>query len=226
MWPAILWGAGLGALGGLLTGNDPLKGAVVGGATGGLLNGIPAGTLSLEPAKIAASGAPTGMGVSLAPVASNAPLSFSLAPDAVSSGAGINLSGTLGGVNAPYTGFASGATGELGANMAFSPYRNIGMTTSADIAGKGSIDNLAKYATGSGADIMAKDPSMWDKISPYMNVRDLTGAAMVGAQYQQRPQLPTAPSGGVSRGQAPQGTDVMALLQTIKQPEKKRISLV
>ena len=49
---------------------------------------------------------------------------------------------------------------------------------------------------------------------------------MLATQYQQKPQLPTAPSGGVSRGQAPQGTDVMALLQTIKQPERKRISLM
>ena len=36
-------GAGLGALGGLLTGNDPIKGAALGGATGGLLGGLPAG---------------------------------------------------------------------------------------------------------------------------------------------------------------------------------------
>lgn len=68
--------------------------------------------------------------------------------------------------------------------------------------------------------------SLFDDLKPYFNVRDLTGAAQVAAQYQQRPQMPTAPAGGVSRGQAPQGTDVMALLQTIKQPERRRISLV
>lgn len=184
----LLWGAGLGALGGLLTGQDPLKGAAIGGATGGLLGGLPAGAWGGGSAQ-ALSTTPAGVGVNLAP-ASMADASLSLAPV----------------VN-------SAVPTSIGIDLAAAP------------AGAG-ISNLGQYATGAGTNIMAATPTMFDEIKPYLNVRDLTGAAMVGAQYQQRPQLPTAPSGGVSRGQAPQGTDVMALLQTIKQPEKKRISLV
>lgn len=185
----LLMGAGIGALGGLLTGKDPLKGALVGGATGGLLGGLPAGAWGGGSATVAGSTAPASMGVSLAPA--------SLADDALS------LSPTLN--SAVPTG--------MGIDLASAP------------AGMG-IENIGQYATGAGTDIMAATPSMWDELSPYLNVRDLTGAAMVGAQYQQRPQMPTAPAGGIQRGQSPQGTDVMALLQTIKQPERRRISLV
>jgi len=188
-WTPILMGAGLGALGGLLTGNDPLKGAAVGGATGGLLGGLPAGAWGGSSAK-ALSTAPTGMGVSLAPA--------SFVDDALS------LSPTLN--SAVPTG--------MGINLAAAP------------AGGAGISNLGQYATGAGTNIMAATPTMYDQISPYLNVRDLTGAAQVASQYSQRKPLPTAPAGGVSRGQAPQGTDVMALLQTIKQPERRRISLV
>jgi hypothetical protein len=221
----MLIGAGIGALGGLLTGRDPLKAAAVGGATGGLFGNIPAGSWMGGGAEVAKS-APSSMGVSLAPVSKDAAMSFSLAPETISSGAGINLTGTPVGVNVPYSGFSGGATGELGANLGFTPYRDVGMQVSAPMAGKGSIDNLSQYATGSGADIMAKDPSMWDQLSPYMNVRDLTGAGLVAAQYQQRPQMPTAPAGGIQRGQAPQGTDVMALLAGVKPREQRRISLL
>jgi hypothetical protein len=185
----LLMGAGIGALGGLLTGQDPLKAAAIGGATGGLFGNIPAGSWMGGSASVAGSTAPTGMGVSLAPA--------SLADDALS------LSPTLN--SAVPTG--------MGINLASAP------------AGMG-VENIGQYATGTGTNLMAAAPTMWDEISPYMNVRDLTGAGLVAAQYQQRPQLPTAPSGGISRGQAPQGTDVMALLAGVKPREQRRISLL
>jgi hypothetical protein len=185
----LLMGAGIGALGGLLTGKDPLKAAAIGGATGGLFGNIPAGSWMGGSASVAGNTAPTGMGVSLAP-ASFADDALSLSPtlnSAVPTGMGINL--------------ASAPTG-MG------------------------VENIGQYATGTGTNLMAAAPTMWDEISPYMNVRDLTGAGLVAAQYQQRPQLPTAPSGGISRGQAPQGTDVMALLAGVKPREQRRISLL
>jgi hypothetical protein len=55
----LLWGAGLGALGGLLTGQDPLKAAAIGGATGGLFGNIPAGSWMGGSASVAGSTAPT-----------------------------------------------------------------------------------------------------------------------------------------------------------------------
>ena len=189
----LLMGAGIGALGGLLTGRDPLKSAAIGGATGGLLGGLPAGAWGGGSASVAGSTAPAGMGVSLAPA--------SLADDALSLAPSLNSAVPTG----------------MGIDLASAP------------AGMG-IENIGQYATGAGTDIMAATPSMYDslasELSPYFDVRDLTGAGLTAAMNQQRPQMPTAPAGGIQRGQAPQGTDVMALLQTIKQPERRRISLV
>jgi hypothetical protein len=116
-------------------------------------------------------------------------------------------------------------------DLSLSPTQNSAVPTGMGInlasapTGMG-VENIGQYATGTGTNLMAAAPTMWDEISPYMNVRDLTGAGLVAAQYQQRPQLPTAPSGGISRGQAPQGTDVMALLAGVKPREQRRISLL
>lgn len=210
-WTPILMGAGFGALGSLLTGNDPIKGAALGGATGGLLGGAPAGEMNLSTGSVAGGGlagvgAPASMGVQLAPsvaAAAEAPISYSLAPE-IAQGAGINLA------NAPLS--------VTEAAYAFNPV--------AQGAGVGSIDNLAQYATGSGYDIMAKQPSMWDKVSPYMNVQNLSGAANVYEKMNQPEQLPVAPAGGISRGQAPQEADVLNLIKSIQIPERRRASLL
>lgn len=228
----MLIGAGTGALGGLLTGKDPLKGALIGGATGGLLSSIPA---------IGAAGAGTGGAkVAIGDIASSTALPTALQGSSLATG-GAGLGSTVGsnaGINfganlastSPYAGFSSGITNELGANMAFNPSSGLGMPDVSSAIGKGSIDNLAQYSTGAGTDIMAKNPSMFDQlsenISPYLNVRDLSGAAQVASQFQPRPQQIQPQSGNVTRGQAPQGTDVMALLQSIKQPERRRITLL
>lgn len=76
------------------------------------------------------------------------------------------------------------------------------------------------------ADVAAAQPSMFDGLDEYFNPRDLGNVALQGIANQPRQQMIQAPAGGISRGQAPQGTDVMALLQTIRQPERRRISLV
>lgn len=193
----ILMGAGIGALGGLLTGRDPLKAAAVGGATGGLLGGLPAGAWGGGGATVAGgSGAATGAATA--------------APSMLSTGASFADDALA--ASSPAT-FGYNASG-------ISPFSMAGQTApmASDIGAGFGVDNIASMSSA--------NPTMWDEISPYLNVRDLTGAAMVGAQFQQRPQMPQAPAGGVTRGQAPQGTDVMALLQTIKQPERRRISLV
>lgn len=185
----LLWGAGIGALGSLLTGNDPLKGAAIGGATGGLLGGLPAGAWSGGQAS-ALSTVPSGTaGIQLAPAAIG-DTALSIAPQAVST--------------APLS---------YGVDLAASP------------AGIG-ISDLGAYATGAGTDIMAKTPTMWDEISPYMNVKNTLGAADLMSRYSQKPQYPSPQGGSVSRGQAPEGAGVMELLKTIKQPERKRITLI
>lgn len=221
----LLIGAGMGALGGLLTGRDPLKGALVGGATGGLLGnfeGIKAGAMNLSTGSVPN----TGYAVGANPAAFLAPQPASLAEG-------------LGGMRTAITpsGAASLGSGEfIAPNMGLVNTETLNTTAQQMYGADNSM--LSNPIMGglnplSDADYtqIASTPatsnsSLFDDIKPYFNVRDLTGAAQVAAQYQQRPQMPTAPAGGIQRGQAPQGTDVMALLQTIKQPEKKRISLV
>ena len=217
-------GAGIGALGGLLTGRDPLKGALVGGATGGLLGnfeGIKAGAMNLSTGSVPNAGYAAGAN----------PAAF-LAPQPAS------LAEGLGGMRTAIT--PSGAA-SLGSGEFIAPNMGLVNTEALNVAAPqtflsqnsmlsnpimGGVNPLSDANYAEIASTPAASSSMWDDIKPYLNVRDLTGAAMVGSQFQQRPQMPTAPAGGVTRGQAPQGTDVMALLQTIKQPERRRISLM
>jgi hypothetical protein len=218
-WTPLLIGAGVGALGGLLTGNDPLKTAALGAAIGG--TGGAAGAWGGGAATAAgtstglatgAGSAAGGTGIALGDVAASSTLPTMLQGSNLASGIGAGTG--IGGATGTGVQLANAGTGLYG----FDP-------VSAAQGGAG-ISNLGQYATGAGTDIMAATPTMWDEISPYMNVRDLTGAGLVAAQYQQRPQMPTAPSGGISRGQAPQGTDVMALLSSVKPREQRRISLL
>jgi hypothetical protein len=175
----MLIGAGTGALGGLLTGRDPLRSALVGGATGGLLSSIPA---------FGAGGVgATGATATSAKLASIDPMS---------------------GVGA----FTDGAAA-------------LGSTALDPVTGQ----ILASQMPNAGVGAFTQQPSMFDSLSetlsPYFNARDMGSVALQSlAQPQQ--QMPQAPAGGVTRGQAPQAQDVMALLASIKQPERRRISLM
>ena len=204
----LLIGAGVGALGGLLTGRDPLKGALVGGATGGLLGSIPA---------LGAAGAGTGGAkVAIGDIAKSGALPASLQ--------GSTLAPV---VDSSIQNIGSNVIGDAGIKLApFAANAPMSYSLAPEVLSGAGINNLASYSTGAGTDIMAKTPSMFDQISPYLNVRDLSGAAQVASQYQPRQQQMQAPSGRVSEGRAPQGTDVMALLQSIKQPERRRITLL
>jgi hypothetical protein len=174
----MLIGAGTGALGGLLTGRDPLRSALVGGATGGLLGSIPA---------FGAGGVgATGATATSAKLASIDPAS----------------------VNA----FTDGAAA-------------LGSTALDPMTGQ----ILASQVPNTGVGAFTQQPSMFDSLSdtlsPYFDARDMGSVALQSlAQPQQ--QMPQAFSGGVTRGQAPQAQDVMALLASIKQPERRRISLM
>lgn len=241
----LLIGAGMGALGGLLTGKDPLKGALIGGATGGLLGGLPAGAWGGGSASVAGGSAGAGAGAGATGYAAGANPAAFLAP----TGQEIGMANAFNmATNAPINVAASAVPtsgsimGEIGGANLVGAGLPTNVTTMQDLATKqlygadnamlgnpmmGGINPLseADYVKIASTPATAGS-SLFDDLKPYFNVRDLTGAAQVAAQYQQRPQMPTAPAGGVSRGQAPQGTDVMALLQTIKQPERRRISLV
>lgn len=171
----MLIGAGTGALGGLLTGNDPLKGAAVGAATGGLLGGIEAGAMNLSTGAIPSV-------ASVDPMSGVRAFTETLAP------------------TAPM--FSSMATDPMTGQM------------------------LASQMPNAGVGAFTQQPSMFDGLGEYFNPRDLGNTALQSIANQEQQPLPIAPAGGVNRGQAPQATDVMALLAGIKQPERRRISLM
>lgn len=175
---------------------DILKGAVIGGGVGGLTGGVGAG---------ASSGlAANGTGIAINDLAASPFLPTALQGSTLATGIGSGATGT-------------GITLAQGAGDLFNPV--------AQGAGMGSINNLAQYSTGTGYDLLARQPTMFDKLKPYLNVKDLSGAAQVASQFQPEP-LPTPQSGNVTRGQAPQGNDVMSLLQSIKLPERRRLTLL
>ena len=184
----ILIGAGIGALGSALFGQNPIKGAALGGVTGGLLGGLPAGAWGGGQAA-ALSTTPASMGISLAPAAVS-DASLALAPEIVST-----------------------APTAYGIDLAASP------------VGTG-ITDLGAYATGTGTNIMARTPSLLDKISPYANVQNLSGAANIYEKFNQPTRMPSPQGGNVSRGQAPEGNGVMDLIKAIRQPERRHISLL
>lgn len=231
----ILWGAGIGALSSMAFGKDPIKGAVLGGATGGLLDKIPAGSFNLSTGSIpdVASGfaagsnpaaflAPTGQEIGMANafnLATNAPLN--VASSAVPTTG--SIIGEIGGANLVGAGLPQSVTSmqDFAASQMYGA--NNTMLNEPMLGGINALDS-ADYAKIASTPAQSTS-SIFDEIRPYLNVRDLTGAAQVASQYQPRP-LPTPQSGQVTRGQAPQGTDVMALLQTIRQPERRRITLL
>lgn len=239
-------GAGLGALGGLLTGNDPIKGAALGGATGGLLGGLPAGAWGGGAAEVAKSGAttgtaalgtggyaaganpaaflaPTGQEIGMANafnMATNAPIN--VAANAVPASG--TIAGEIGGANLVGAGLPTNVTTmqDLAAQQMYGA--NNSMLGNPLMGGVNPLSE-AQYAQIASTPASATT-SLWDDIKPYANIQNLAGASSIMNQYSQRKPLPTAPAGGIQRGQAPQGTDVMALLASIKPREQRRISLL
>jgi hypothetical protein len=241
----MLVGAGVGALGGLLTGQDPLKAAAVGGATAGLFQGLPAGSWMGGGAEVAKTGATTGATLGTGGYAAGANPAAFLAP----TGQEIGMANAFNmATNAPINVAASAVPtsgsimGEIGGANLVGAGLPTNVTTMQDLAAQqmygannamlgnplmGGINPLSEAQYAQIASTPASSASsLFDDLKPYANIQNLTGAAMVADRFNQRPQMPTAPSGGISRGQAPQGTDVMALLASIKPREQRRISLL
>jgi hypothetical protein len=241
----LLWGAGLGALGGLLTGQDPIKGAAIGGATGGLFGNLPAGAWGGGAAEVAKTGAPniaagatpvTLGSASTVPTASELGVGFgygsatpvaSYLPTEMAANYAASASAvpTVAQSFNPYTGLYDDA---LNASESYIDKGFIGSTNFNPVANIGASSQQTPFFSGNEVikDVGIPEESLLDKIKPYANVQNLVGASSIMNQYSQRKPLPTAPSGGVSRGQAPQGTDVMALLASVKPREQRRISLL
>jgi hypothetical protein len=199
----MLIGAGVGALGGVVTGNNPLKTAALGATIGG--TGGAAGAWGGGQAAVA-----KGAGSSIIPQSAGAfEASMGLPNSAlIASGAPMASAFPMG-ANA---GMTAGASGNLvnqdsfiGAGTPFETYTG----------GEGLFSNA-----------MGNIGSSIEDIKPYFNVQNLQGAAMVANQFQPRP-MPSSSGGGISRGQAPApalGGNIQTLLA--KMPERKRISLL
>lgn len=213
----MLIGAGTGALGGLLTGKDPLKGALMGGATGGLLGAVtPAiGAAGVGGGTATATSAATNAGFNAAASGAVPDLARQAAFEAsmglpssalIGSGAPIGTAFPLG----ASSGMVEGASGNL-INPDY--YSNI-LGNQVYTGGEGTFANAIDQFT----------PSI-DGLGKYFDPRDIGNTALQSLGGQQQ-QMPTPQSGQITRGQAPQGNDVMALLQSMKLPDRKRITLV
>jgi hypothetical protein len=244
----LLWGAGLGALGGLLTGQDPIKGAAIGGATGGLFGNLPAGAWGGGAAEVAKTGAPniaagatpvTLGSSSTLPTGADIGASFynvsnpvtSYLPSDMAANYATNYAATTGAVPTvaqsfnPYTGLYDDA---LSASESYVDKGLIGSTNFNPVANIGATSQQTPFFGGNEIIKNAGIPeeSLFEQLKPYANVQNLAGAGMIYDKYSQRKPLPTAPAGRITEGKAPQGTDVMALLASIKPREQRRISLL
>ena len=215
----ILIGAGIGALGSALFGQDPFKGAALGGVTGGLLGGMPAGSWSGGAAKLAE--APV--------VAGTSPAAFIAPTEQLYQG--------LGGMQTVINPSAAATIGSgefLAPNMGLINTEALKVAAPQTLASEASLLNpagmggLTPMSSAEYESLAQKTaaPSLWDKVSPYANIQNLSGAANIYNQFNKPTQYPQAPQGRVSQGQMPQGNDVMALIKAISIPEKKRISLL
>jgi hypothetical protein len=208
MGAPVLIGAGVGALGSALTGNNPFKGALIGGGLGAGGAGIQSllkGGSFMSGAFPSLSNAAGGAGVNLLPAAAAKDGAISFVPTAANVPvAGINL--------APMTSSTPVGLFEYGTG-----------------AGAG-ITDLANYATGAGTELM-QPLSYYDQLKSMLpelsseNVGNVIGGARVAQQYMQQPRL-QAPAGGISRGNPPESDAVQKLIAQMKPQERKRISLL
>lgn len=225
----ILIGAGVGALGGAVTGRNPFETALLGAALG-----TGAGALGIGGATAAGgagAGLATGAGSAAAGTGiSQAALLGSSALPASLGGLGATTAGT-----GLATGLGSSAAGtgiSLGSIAGSSALPTaLGGSGLAAAEGAG-IANLANYATGTGTNIMAANPTLYDKLKPYATIDNLAGANAIASKFQPKPMSP-APQGRITEGQPMKGglgqggvEGLLAELQKRQQQQYQPISLL
>lgn len=208
--PALI-GAGVGALGSALTGNNPLKGALLGGSLGSGYGGIQ----SLLQGGSFMQGAVPFMAETVKPAA--------MANIAVGGGATLpSYAAPIGMANTfdLATNATINAANQAGAVSEFAP----ALLSVAPEAG-----GLTAAATS--VPMMQQLGYTLDEIKGMLpelssqNVGNAIGAANVARQYMQQPR-PQAPAGGISRGNPPSATAVQELIGQMKPQQRKRISLL
>lgn len=187
----ILIGAGVGALGGAITGRNPFETALLGAAlgTGAGALGIGGATAAGGAGAGLATGAGSaagGTGIALGDIAASSALPSALSGSTLASGVGAGTG--IGGAAGTGIQLASGG----GGLMAFNPV--------SAAQGAAGISNLGQYATGAGTDIMAASPTLYDKLKPYATIDNLAGADAIAKRFQPKPMSP-APQGRIIEGQ-------------------------
>jgi hypothetical protein len=219
----MLWGAGLGALGGLLTKKNPFETALIGAALGtgaGALGAGAAGTTAGSAGLASGAGtAAGGTGIALGDIAA----SKALADTAL---AGSNLASGIG------AGTGIGGAAGTGVQLANAGGGLLGFNPISAAQGASGISNLGQYATGVGTDLMAASPTLYDRLKPYATIDNLSGAANIMSKFQPKQPSP-APQGRVSQGQAPAGglgqggvEGLLAELEKQRQTQRQPISLL
>ena len=212
-------GMGAGALGSLMMGGSPIKGAALGGLAG---TGYGAFTGTGAAANLFGGATATGAPLAGATGVAGTPTAAFLAPTAPEIGMAnsFNLA-----TNAPLVGSEGagylGSTGELGANMGLVNAMPVANTSENLMLATRPYQEggLAGGAASSGSSIL-------DSIKPYANIQNLSGAKSLYDQYNKPQQMIQAPAGRITEGKIPQGGDVMSLIASMKPKERKHISLL
>lgn len=182
----MLIGAGVGALGGVVTGNDPLKTALLGGALGTGYGALGAGATAGTAAGAGTAGT-AGTAASLAPTTAAEFEAAMGLPSSTLIGAGAPLASAM------PTGAGMGLVDGAGGTMINPEYYTNILGSQTYTGGEGALSNFIGNVT----------PSFED-LKKYATIQNLSGAANIASQFQPRPPSP-APSGNVSQGQIPQG---------------------
>lgn len=207
-----LIGAGVGALGSALTGNNPFKGALLGGSLGTGYGGIK----SLIDGGTFMSGAFPFMAEAAKPVSTSL----------IAQGGGATLPAYTAPIGMANTfDLATGAvTNPSNFSGLVSDYVPAMLSVAPEAGGLTAAATSVPYLQQLGY--------TWDEIKSMLpelssqNVGNIIGGANVARQFMQPLPRPQAPAGGVSRGNPPSGTAVQELIAQMQPQQRKRISLL
>lgn len=211
----MLVGAGVGALGGAITGRNPFQTALLGASLGSGYGALTAPSAAAGAAGAGAGAIDLGANSALGLTSAGGSIGGTGALTATDIGAGFGYANGLG-TAANYVP-ASQAAGYA----AYVPEATMSSTAiPSSLIDQGVIKDTNFLATKNigasalenpyyaGNELIAqaieKDPTLLDKLKPYANIQNLQGASMIANQFQPR-QPSFAPQGHVSQGQAPQG---------------------
>jgi len=209
-------GAGVGALKGAVTGGNPFKEALIGGTIGGLTGGA-GQALGLGGAAAGATkgavdlGTQSALGLTTAGEAVGGTGALTAADIGAGFGYGSNLGSAASYLPASQAAGYAAYVPEVAASSTEIPSSLIDQGVIRDTnflatknIGASALEN--PYYAGNEVikQAIEQDPTLLDKLKPYANIQNLSGAMAIGNQFQSKP-MASAPQGRVSQGQAPQG---------------------